>query len=45
MINRREWTGRHNPVLKQINPESPLTVGNGELAYNTCRLYQGLLHL
>ncbi|MDO5402954.1 MAG: glycoside hydrolase family 65 [Eubacteriales bacterium] len=34
MVNRKQWTARHNPVLEGIKPESPLTVGNGELAYS-----------
>lgn len=34
MINRKKWTKKHNPILNGINPESPLTVGNGELAYS-----------
>jgi hypothetical protein len=32
-INRKELVHRHNPVLKQINPDSPLSVGNGEFAF------------
>ena len=33
MINRKELVARHNPILKEVNEESPLTVGNGEFAY------------
>jgi hypothetical protein len=33
MINRHELVNRHNPKLKQVNLESPLTVGNGEFAF------------
>lgn len=32
-INRYELVTRHNPVLNQIDLDSPLTVGNGELGY------------
>lgn len=32
-INRYELVTRHNPVLKQADFDSPLTVGNGELGY------------
>lgn len=32
-INRRARVRRHNPVLRAINPRSPLSVGNGELAF------------
>ncbi|TDF95849.1 glycoside hydrolase family 65 [Paenibacillus piri] len=32
-INRQAWVGRHHPVLKQAEPMSPLTVGNGEFAF------------
>ncbi len=32
-INRYEWVTRHNPVLKTIEYKSPLTVGNGDLAF------------
>ncbi|MBP3543655.1 MAG: glycoside hydrolase family 65, partial [Lachnospiraceae bacterium] len=32
-INRQELVTRHNPVLKQVDFDSPLTVGNGELGY------------
>lgn len=32
MINRFELVNRHNPKLNQIDYESPLSVGNGELA-------------
>lgn len=33
MINRKELLKRNNPVLRRWEPESPLTVGNGELAF------------
>lgn len=33
-INRRELVNRHNPVLKEFNPFSPLSVGNGEFAFS-----------
>lgn len=33
MINRKELLKRNNPALHQWEPESPLTVGNGELAF------------
>lgn len=33
MINRYELVNRHNPIMKEINPESPLSVGNGEFAF------------
>ena len=33
MIDRENVVKRHNPVLKEINTESPLTVGNGEFAF------------
>lgn len=32
-INRQELVTRHNPVLTQVDYDSPLTVGNGELGY------------
>lgn len=32
-INRFELVTRHNPILKEIDYHSPLTVGNGELAF------------
>jgi len=33
MINRKELISRHNPVIKKIETDSPLTVGNGEFAF------------
>ncbi|WP_312102545.1 glycoside hydrolase family 65 [Lachnoclostridium sp.] len=33
MINRYELVNRHNPIMKDVNPESPLSVGNGEFAF------------
>lgn len=33
MINRYELVNRHNPIMKEVNPESPLSVGNGEFAF------------
>jgi len=32
-INRQALVSRHNPVLNQLDPRSPLTVGNGEFAF------------
>jgi hypothetical protein len=32
-IDRKALVRRHNPVLCGVNPESPLTVGNGEFAF------------
>lgn len=34
MIDRREWVTRHDPVLNAPDPASPLTVGNGSMAFN-----------
>ena len=34
-INRFALVNRHNPILKKIEPLSPLSVGNGEFAF-TC---------
>lgn len=34
-IDRFALVTRHNPVLKKIEPLSPLSVGNGEFAF-TC---------
>ncbi len=33
MINRYELVSRHNPILKECDFESPLSVGNGDFAY------------
>jgi len=33
MINRRELVSRHNPIIRSIEVESPLTVGNGNFAF------------
>ncbi|WP_070000091.1 hypothetical protein [Cellulosilyticum sp. I15G10I2] len=33
MINRYELVSRHNPILKEVDLFSPLTVGNGDFAY------------
>ena len=33
MINKKALVSRHNPVIKQIELDSPLTVGNGEFAF------------
>ena len=33
MINRKQWVSRHNPVLTAPDAQSPLTVGNGSLAF------------
>src|ERR1035441_10917072 len=32
-INRRDVVSRHNPTLHEIDPRSPLSVGNGEFAF------------
>jgi hypothetical protein len=32
-IDRRELVQRHNPVLRDFDPRSPLSVGNGEFAF------------
>jgi len=32
-IDRRALVGRHAPVLQRLDPESPLSVGNGEFAF------------
>jgi hypothetical protein len=32
-IGRRDLVRRHNPVLRAVNPRSPLSVGNGEFAF------------
>lgn len=32
-IDRAALVSRHNPVLRQLDPLSPLTVGNGEFAF------------
>src|SRR5690349_7146264 len=32
-IDRRALVSRHNPVAHGIDPRSPLSVGNGELAF------------
>ncbi|NLZ82797.1 MAG: hypothetical protein GX915_03935 [Clostridiales bacterium] len=32
-INRHELVSRHNPILEEIDVSSPLSVGNGELAF------------
>ena len=32
-IDRQELISGHNPVLTEIATDSPLTVGNGELAF------------
>ena len=33
MIDRRELVDSHNPVLESIEKDTPLTVGNGEIAF------------
>lgn len=33
MIDRRELINSHNPILERVDKDSPLTVGNGELAF------------
>ena len=33
LIDRRALVSRHNPVLRKLDPLSPLTVGNGEFAF------------
>lgn len=32
-IERRGLVNRHNPILKEVDPRSPLSVGNGEFAF------------
>jgi hypothetical protein len=32
-IDRQALVTRHNPVLRQLDPEAPLSVGNGRLAF------------
>ena len=32
-IDRHALVSRHNPVLRRLDPESPLSVGNGEFAF------------
>ncbi len=32
-INRRALVTRHNPMLNEVNPASPLSVGNGHFAF------------
>ena len=32
-LDRRALAGRHNPVLREADTTSPLSVGNGELAF------------
>ena len=32
-INRKQLVSRHNPVLKIVDRDSPLTIGNGEFAF------------
>ena len=32
-IDRRKLVGRHNPVVREVDPRSPLSVGNGEFAF------------
>jgi hypothetical protein len=33
-LPRREIVSRHNPVLRDVDPKSPLSVGNGEFAFS-----------
>jgi hypothetical protein len=33
LLNRRDVVSRHNPVLREIDPRSPLSVGNGEFVF------------
>jgi hypothetical protein len=33
LIDRRELAGRHSPMIKKLDPVSPLSVGNGEFAF------------
>ena len=33
MIDRRQWTSRHDPILTAADPTSPLSVGNGDFAF------------
>jgi len=32
-INRQALVSRHDPVIKRFDPESPLSVGNGQMAF------------
>jgi hypothetical protein len=32
-LDRQACVGRHNPVLRSLDPGSPLSVGNGEFAF------------
>jgi len=32
-VDRRSLVSRHNPVLREMDPRSPLSVGNGEFAF------------
>ena len=46
-IDRRKLISGHNPVLTEIATDSPLTVGNGELAFTADitgmqTLYEGI---
>ena len=34
-IDRRALVTRHNPVIRQLNVDAPLTVGNGGFAFGT----------
>ena len=40
MINRKKLVTKHNPILKSIAVDSPLTVGNGEFAFTAKFFYQ-----
>lgn len=52
-IDRRAWVSRHDPVLTAANPASPLTVGNGCLAFTAdvtglqtlCGMYAAVMPL
>ena len=33
MIDRKQWTSRHDPILTAADAASPLTVGNGDFAF------------
>ena len=34
LIDRAALVGRHNPVMRRLDPLSPLSLGNGEFAFN-----------
>lgn len=32
-MKREAWVKRHNPILKRVSPESPLSIGNGNFVF------------